>query len=306
MKKLINKSKKSVIDNPIDNSCDFIAIKNLKSFKNVHIGIDETGRGPVLGYMNYCLFFTDDKKNLEKMYLKDSKILSADNRKRIVENIDNNDNFGYMIYCMSPKTISKNMANKINLNKLAFFCIESIFKVFKKNDIKILSVISDTLGPEKTMKDKIIEMIGIKNVIVEKKADSNHKIVSAASIVAKVSRDMLLENFYSKKCKGNIKNFAIKDLNNINDIVDIHYDKNIVDERFKNDYSYNSGYPMDEFTVKWLKNNFSKTYGFPDIVRTSWETAKVYLKTDKKSLMANKIQKTNLVKTFKFFKKKKN
>ena len=66
-------------------------------------------------------------------------------------------------------------------------------------------------------------------------------MVSAASIIAKVTRDRLLREWTFDKS--------------------ITLDKN-----------FGSGYPSDEICVKWLERSFEPVFGFPNIVRHSWAT----------------------------------
>lgn len=77
-----------------------------------------------------------------------------------------------------------------------------------------------------------------KKLISEHKADSAYPIVAAASIIAKVRRDQRIREFH---------------------------------EQYGD---FGSGYPNDpktrRFLTKWIKTNNS----YPDIVRTSWETAR--------------------------------
>ena len=75
-------------------------------------------------------------------------------------------------------------------------------------------------------------------IIAEHKADVNYPIVSAASIIAKVERDKVIERL--KKKYGNI----------------------------------GSGYPADPLTVKFLEDYFSKHGKMPPEARKSWDTAK--------------------------------
>ena len=84
--------------------------------------------------------------------------------------------------------------------------------------------------------------------VVESKADSTYKIVSGASIIAKVQRDFLLkeiENEYNCINKSNI--------------------------------SLGSGYPADPFTIKFLNNNYDHFIAYPSFVRFKWKTLEKYL-----------------------------
>ena len=75
-------------------------------------------------------------------------------------------------------------------------------------------------------------------LVVEHKADVNHPIVSAASIIAKVERDKVIERL--KKRYGEI----------------------------------GSGYPSDPLTQKFLNSYFEEHGKMPPEVRKSWDTSK--------------------------------
>lgn len=76
---------------------------------------------------------------------------------------------------------------------------------------------------------------------VSKQADKIYPVVSAASIIAKLTRDEKLE-LMAKEI-----GFAPKEIG--------------------------SGYPSDPITVKWLKQACDPNKGFPEIVRFSWSSA---------------------------------
>jgi len=43
---------------------------------------------------------------------------------------------------------------------------------------------------------------------------------------------------------------------------------------------WGSGYPGDEKTKQWLKSNIDPVFGFPRLVRFSWQTCKTILEND--------------------------
>ncbi len=75
---------------------------------------------------------------------------------------------------------------------------------------------------------------------MEKKADSKYKEVSAASVLAKVERDRILENW-------------------------VFVEKNVEFTRI-----FGCGYPGDKLTKKWLLKNYDEVFGYPSLVRFSW------------------------------------
>ena len=85
---------------------------------------------------------------------------------------------------------------------------------------------------------------------VTTKADSKFPVVSAASIVAKVTRDRILENWVFQE--------SLKTINLSRE--------------------FGSGYPGDPNTKKWLRKSIDRVFGFPTLARFSWKTSVNLLK----------------------------
>eukprot|EP01025_Chloroclados_australasicus_P017354 TRINITY_DN18835_c0_g1_i1.p3 TRINITY_DN18835_c0_g1~~TRINITY_DN18835_c0_g1_i1.p3 ORF type:complete len:154 (+),score=19.65 TRINITY_DN18835_c0_g1_i1:180-641(+) len=84
--------------------------------------------------------------------------------------------------------------------------------------------------------------------VVQSKADALYPIVSAASIVAKVTRDQELYN-YSFPEKG------------------LEISRN-----------WGCGYPSDPDTRSWLYQSLDPVFGYPRLVRFSWQTAQTIIR----------------------------
>jgi ribonuclease H2 subunit A len=97
------------------------------------------------------------------------------------------------------------------------------------------------------LQDKLSQRFpGIKFVVCPK-ADALFPIVSAASIVAKVTRDRLLKEYR-----------PIEDV--------------------ETSTEYGCGYPGDAVTKQWLEDHINRVFGFPSLVRFSWSTCDPLLK----------------------------
>jgi ribonuclease H2 subunit A len=110
----------------------------------------------------------------------------------------------------------------------------------------------DTVGkPEiyQTKFEKEFERYDIKFTVTTK-ADSKFPVVSAASIVAKVNRDRIIENWM--------------------------FEENFYKGSHSKDFG--SGYPGDPKTKQWIRKALDKVFGFPTLVRYSWKTATKLLK----------------------------
>lgn len=211
------------------------------------LGIDEAGRGPTLGPMVYsALYCVENKENkLSTAGCADSKSLSEANREEIFSKICSfNDYVGWEVEVISPKVISNSMLrkSKISLNEISHNAAINLVKRAQEAGVRVSKMFVDTVGPPEKYQAKLEAALpGIK-VTVSKKADALYPVVSAASICAKVSRDISLKMF---KCPE------------VNESV----------------LSYGSGYPNDPVTKRFLIEILDPLFGFPEVVRFSWSTA---------------------------------
>lgn len=85
------------------------------------LGIDEAGRGPVLGPMVYAIAYYPKKSEdiLANMKFADSKELTEANREKLFEALqverDGFENFGYSVKIISPNMISNSMLRRFVL-----------------------------------------------------------------------------------------------------------------------------------------------------------------------------------------------
>ena len=247
--------------------------------EEIILGIDEAGRGPVLGPMVYaCAYWSislDDKiKNY--FHFDDSKKLTPQKRENLYEKINQYSNIiQYEKKIISPEEISYKMLKrkKISLNTISHEAALELIINSKKKGANIKKIRIDTVGNPIDYKNYLSNILNDENIEirVESKADANYPCVSAASIIAKVTRDKFIEQW----------NF---------------YDKNT-----------GSGYPSDIYTVNWLKRNFNEIFGYPNFIRFSWKTVSNIFKEKNCSCeWENYNEEEELEKEKKMKKKKKN
>ncbi|MCH8004497.1 MAG: ribonuclease HII [Nanoarchaeota archaeon] len=196
-------------------------------------GIDEAGRGPVVGPLVMCgiLLKEEDEKKLVNLKVKDSKLLTKKKRESLFDKIKDI-SYKYEIITVFPDEIDNAVNNHdgLNLNKLEARKSAEIINLLKP-DKAIIDAPSNNI---KSYKQYLFELINNKNIelILEHKADLNYPIVSAASILAKVTRDNEIEK---------------------------------IKEKIKIDFG--SGYMTDSKTVKFLEKYYEE---YPDLFRKSW------------------------------------
>ena len=148
--------------------------------KKIIAGVDEVGRGSLVGPVYAGAVILNKKINTK--LLKDSKLLSKQNREKL--NIYIKKNSSWSIGRASVKEIEK--FNILNASLLAMK--RAIKKLRRKPN---LVIIDGNKIPE-------IKNYNLKSII---KADQKIPSVSAASIIAKVSRDKFIRKL-SKKFKN--------------------------------------------------------------------------------------------------------
>ena len=168
-------------------------------------GGDEAGRGAILGplVLGMVAVKSSSLHKLSEIGVRDSKILSEKRRNQLFGEISDivTDIKVGIIY---PKEINEAMTNHISLNELEAVHFADLFDRMQ-HDINVVYLDSPDVIPErfgarfKMSSSKSTAVVGIKmprvkgvkytRVISEHKADSKYPVVSAASIIAKVTRD---------------------------------------------------------------------------------------------------------------------
>ena len=162
------------------------------------VGVDEAGRGPVLGPLVIAAVAIDaaGAKKLEALGVKDSKLLSADKRLEIFEQMGEIIT-DYRVQVIEASAIDLTLSShSSNLNWLEADTAASMINEIEHNKV-IVDCPSRNID---SFKDYFVNKLTNKKatIIMEHKADLNHISVAAASIVAKVIRDMEIENIKSE------------------------------------------------------------------------------------------------------------
>ena len=196
------------------------------------LGIDEAGRGSVLGPLVIAGVVIDNRKEsiLENMGVKDSKRLTPERRKVLARKLKKMFEYDTVIY--SAQDIDNMRSEGINLNEIERKGMQNLIQ---KLDFDKAIVDAVDVKPLR-FQDKLQRATG-KDIKAEHKADDKYIEVSAASIIAKQTRDE-----------------AIAEIN----------------KHFEDVGGIGSGYPSDPTTKKFLSNY---TYNeMPGFVRKSWST----------------------------------
>jgi len=198
------------------------------------LGIDEAGRGPVIGPLIIAgVMLPQEKiKILEKLQVKDSKKLTPRKRTYLAKKIKKISK--YYITKIDAPEIDKLRQEGVNLNEIEKRAIVDIINKARPDHAIIDSVDIKPQRFEKEIKKLIKYKISIK---AEHGADTKYPIVSAASILAKDQREQEIEKIKRK--------YKIE---------------------------FGSGYPNDPLTKKFLsKLEHDK---LPDFIRKSLATIK--------------------------------
>lgn len=210
--------------------------------KKLICGIDEAGRGPVIGPMVLACAVFDEPgaEELKKLKVRDSKKIARKRREALEPEIKKIA-VEFHTVSVSPYEIDK-MRKEISLNVIeALYVSKLILKLKTKPDLFIIDAAD--ASPDR-YKKKIIDFVREQDkdfdvpIISEHKADDTYIEVSGASVLAKVERDRSI-----KKLIGKFGDFG-------------------------------SGYPSDAKTQEFLKNLMLNDGELPDFVRKSWNTVK--------------------------------
>ncbi|KAJ7274436.1 ribonuclease H-like domain-containing protein [Mycena haematopus] len=230
------------------------------------LGVDEAGRGPVLGPLVYGVAYCPVayKDQLEDLGFADSKTLTSATRSGLLDTLSSDPaNLGWSVRVISPQAISAGMLRRppTNLNIQSRDATVLLIQDVLKKGLELTEVYVDALGNTETYNAYLSSCFPGINFTVESKADDKFKIVGAASVAAKVTRDACIEGWV--------------------------FEENIHTDGLKGTWDteeLGSGYPSDPKTKEWLRNSIEPVFGLPRIVRFSWSTVKVLLEKEGKAV----------------------
>ncbi|MCL5433590.1 MAG: ribonuclease HII [Candidatus Marsarchaeota archaeon] len=192
----------------------------------------------------------ESEKKFSEIGVRDSKMLTKERRSDLYDKIKEA-SLAALVNCITPEEINNAMKNGISLNELEAVHFAKLFDKLEKH-ISMLyldspDVIEQKFGmrisiystkPTRVVGIKVEKQKGLKytKIISEHKADSRYPVVSAASIIAKVTRDSEMEKL-SKELE-----------------IDL-----------------GSGYPSDQKTIEAIKSNL-KNESLMKHIRDRWIT----------------------------------
>jgi ribonuclease H2 subunit A len=217
--------------------------------EGVLVGIDEAGRGSVLGPMIYgaAYWHPSVAESIPKDF-NDSKQLTEEKRALLLQEIlYNTPAMGFAVRVLHASEIARNMLRPTpyNLNQMSHDAAIEIIRKLLEAGVKITTCFIDTVGnPQSCTRRLESEFPGL-SFVVESKADANYPPCSAGSVVAKNVRDRMTKSW----------RFSEQDIDATT--------------------NFGSGYPSDPTCKKWMDDHQKcKIFGYPDVVRFSWAPAK--------------------------------
>lgn len=196
-------------------------------------GVDEAGRGPVMGPLVICGICVNSDRKLKEIEVKDSKQLTPRRRQeldRIIRDIADIE-----IVEVSASEIDS-MRSRLTMNQI---------------EAKMFSMIVNRLAPDEAYLDAAdaseaefermvcSELKCRPRVVSKHKADQLFPVVSAASIVAKVRRDLRISEIAQELGQD-----------------------------------VGSGYSHDKVTLAFIEEYFDRNGRLPPHTRKSWDTSK--------------------------------
>lgn len=196
-------------------------------------GVDEAGRGPVMGPLVVGAVYVEDDEALRELGVKDSKKLTPKRREALYDQIISVAE-GYSIVTLSAEEIDARRAKmSLNMVEMELFA-EAVSRM------PVTRVYVDCPDPNE---EKFGNMLSVRlnntAVTARHKADDTYPVVSAASILAKVTRDRLIAE---------------------------------ISEEFGENIG--SGYPSDPVTIAFIEKHLKEKGCTPKHTRNSWDTVK--------------------------------
>ncbi|MFO8051801.1 MAG: ribonuclease HII [Thermoplasmatota archaeon] len=239
------------------------------------IGVDEAGRGPVLGPLVVAAVGIDEKVlDLNKLGICDSKLMSPEKRQEAFQILSQASS--YCILEIPARSIDL-LRRTMTMNSIEVSAFSTVVSSLIEGDMRVDGVLLGNIEHRlkkgitgrgrivmdaadvderrfcRLISDKISSTIDLSEweMVSEHKADLNHRVVGAASVLAKVTRDTRVQEYKAT------------------------YGKDI-----------GSGYPGDPRTREFLMDHVLQKGCLPEIARATWETSRRILSMgDQSSLL---------------------
>jgi len=206
------------------------------------LGVDDSGRGPVIGPMILagCLIDENTEEQLKKLGVKDSKQLTQ-KRREYLARIIREKAISYKIFKVIPERIDQYKEKGLKLNELEAEMAARIINEINDGKNKILVALDCPSTTRSNWRDYLITKIKhLQNLEIycDHKAESKYISVAAASVLAKCAREREMQK---------------------------------IREKYGDEAG--SGYSSDPLTQKFLLK-YAEKYKEHGIFRKSWETYK--------------------------------
>ena len=199
---------------------------------NVICGVDESGKGSVLGPMVIAGVLVHDIDECEGIGLMDSKILSKKRREELYDRITGD--FKIAVRVIDARDIDYLRTElKAGMN---YIVATAHAAVIEELDAKMAFVDACDVNAQRYGETISTLLQTSCTIISEHKADSRFPVVSAASIVAKVTRDRIIDSLSEE--------FGV----------------------------IGSGYPSDKVTIDFIETWICDNCSPPPFARWSWRT----------------------------------
>ena len=205
-------------------------------------GIDDAGRGPIIGplVIGGVALPRDRVKDLVRMGVKDSKLLTSNTRVQVAERIR-----GLVsrigLREIQPDQIDDVVLHGRKLRKLNFLEARVMAEVINELEPPEVYVDASDVNEKRFGEDVrsfLKDDLKTITIISEHHADRNYPQVSAASVIAKVHRDQVINQLHAEYG------------------------------------DFGSGYITDPKTMSFLRAYRQSHDSYPPIVRLSWKTAR--------------------------------
>ena len=207
------------------------------------IGVDEAGKGPVLGPMVVSAIACENQDELREIGVRDSKALTPKKREAIYNILT--EHFPYHCVVITASEIDalrESMTMNVITAKSHAIAVKEVAAIASHGMSKHVYMDACDVNEER-YGAFISGCIGSSYTIIAKhRADSLYPAVAAASIIAKVTRDHIIDD--------------------------------IKTELYEEWGDIGSGYPSDQKTIRFLKDYIQKYHKAPYIARSSWATVK--------------------------------